>query len=437
MRSATPLLFVCLAGCGSNGRSPDSGAAPDAALPADEATPVDAAAPVADIAMAADGALPPVDMTVVDFEPPPDLLPPPPPPPPGTLVGVTHLLGGINVLDVSTDRGGGVWAVTPSTVYYFPGGHAPPFTYDQRAGLARGEYTWTDTWFSPGTHPVTFTSVAGGVAAQAIIGNVGAIADRLEVNPATGGVTRIDNMKVTSGNTGPSELPEHMKRVVAVLHVLADVDGTFNGTAYLGGYHGFYAFHGLGADCGCLPFEEHQHYISLTTLGGGDVKALARNADGDIWAGDRDFVQLLPQLSKGPRTGLFDTNFAVGVDVWPDVRDEVTGIDVDSLGGVYVSSARNGLAYLAPFTLTPTFYSKPLPTGPLSGVVVDPAGDVWVASAWSGLVRYRPSTGSFTHYNAAGGLYSNEVNAIYLDRHDPTRSLYLATGDGVVIYRGP
>ncbi|MFI5290666.1 MAG: hypothetical protein ACHQ17_13490, partial [Polyangia bacterium] len=51
--------------------------------------------------------------------------------PPATEVKVTQLLPGVDVLDVSVDQGGGVWAVTSSTVYYFPPGRATPFTYDQ------------------------------------------------------------------------------------------------------------------------------------------------------------------------------------------------------------------------------------------------------------------------------------------------------------------
>ena len=75
-------------------------------------------------------------------------------------------------------------------------------------------------------------------------------ADRLQVNPATGQVVKIDNMQVTMANTNAAEYPEHKKRVVAVWRSVVDLNGAFNGTAYLGGFHGFYAFHGLTADCG-------------------------------------------------------------------------------------------------------------------------------------------------------------------------------------------
>src|SRR6202012_3056821 len=121
-----------------------------------------------------------------------------------------------------------------------------------------------------------------------------------------------ENMQVTMANVNASsseEYPEHLARVVATHAVLADLDGTYHGTAYLGGWHGFEALHGLTADCGCLDFEEHQHFIPGADLnwcdssgsdGGcwdGDVWGLARTADGDIWAGDRHFVPLLKQGS--------------------------------------------------------------------------------------------------------------------------------------------
>jgi hypothetical protein len=142
---------------------------------------------------------------------------------PPTNINATQLLGGHDVLDVSVDQGGGVWAATTSTIYYLAGGKT--YTYDQTNGLARGWYSWTDTWFDPGTYPVTFTSVSGGPAGNVMVGNIGAIADRLVVNPANGAVQRIDNLQVTSNQVQGSELPEHIIRVVAVWKSVVDMNG--------------------------------------------------------------------------------------------------------------------------------------------------------------------------------------------------------------------
>src|SRR5438270_897963 len=80
---------------------------------------------------------------------------------------------------------------------------APP------SGLARGWSTWNDPYFGYGANaPVTFASVAGALSGEAVIGNIGAIADRLQVNPSTGAVTRIDNMKVVPN---PALTPEEQQ----------------------------------------------------------------------------------------------------------------------------------------------------------------------------------------------------------------------------------
>src|SRR4051812_737634 len=44
------------------------------------------------------------------------------------LAGAASLFAGVNVADVSTDQGGGVWAVSDTKVYYLPKGAAQPFT---------------------------------------------------------------------------------------------------------------------------------------------------------------------------------------------------------------------------------------------------------------------------------------------------------------------
>src|SRR5581483_11238014 len=293
-------------------------------------------------------------------------------------------LTGLDVLDVSVDQGGGVWAVTSSTVYYLPPGRSTPFTYDQKNGLARGWYTWTDTWFSPGTYPVTFSAVAVATPGQAIVGNIGAIADRLEVDPASGAVIRVDNMAVTSAQqSDPTELREQQQRVVATWRAVADLAGTFNGTAYLGGFHGFSAFHGLDGNCGCAPqFEEHRHYITGSMIWGDDVRGLAITSMGDVWSGDRDAISFLPQRSLGAG-GNFWSDFTALVDVWPNTRDEISSIAVDAGGGVWVASSVNGLAYVAPATHAVSYVA--MPQNQLTAVAVDGKGGVWVGPHSAGL----------------------------------------------------
>ena len=430
-------LFTVACSASSPGVSPagvpGSTASPDLGAPAEP----DAAVP-GDLGHAAD--LGPRDGGVLgpdggNFMPPPASDNPVVHAPPTAITAARTLMSGQNVLDVSVDQGGGVWAVTTTNVSYFAAGSSGAFTYNQSSGLARGQYTWVDTWFNPGTWPVEFHSVAGGMPGQAVIGNFGTIADRLQVNPSTGAVLSIENMKVTPANTTPAEYPEHLKRVVAVWKTVVDLNGTYRGTAYLGGWHGFYAVHGMTADCGCLTFEEHQHYIDQVIIAGDDVRGLAITPQGDLWAGDRDVVQFLPQRSEGPNADFFST-INPAIDVFDNVRDEISAVAVDAAGGVWVASDGNGLAYLAPITHAKTFWSSAttLPQNHLEAVAVDGAGDVWVGTREAGVARLHPATAAWTYYTAASGLPSNQIRAIYYDHLSGGGKVFIATDHGVAAY---
>jgi hypothetical protein len=405
--------------------------------------------------------------------PPPDLAAPPPAPspqpgawtpppandspvthaPPSPLTGASAILAGVDVLDVSTDQGGGIWAVSSTTVYYFPPGASQPITYDQSKGLARGWSTWQDPYFNgtpdhPATMPVTFSAVAGATAGQAIVGNIGAIADRLVVDPKTGAVQSIENLKITHQTTPDAWYDDHMVRVVATKKIVAALDGPHNGTAYIGGLHGWYALHGLKGDCGCgTDFEEHLHYVPPSGCDSsgpqngcwdGEVWGVAMTPKGDVWAGDRHFVQMLPQGSIGPTAGLFTAPISVGVDVFPGVRDEVHGLAVDSAGGVWVASDGNGLAYLAPGTWKPTYWSAAtgLPKNHLRGAALDPAGDLWLGTDGAGVARFNPTTTQWTYYTSASGLAADGINTVYVDQFAKTRRIFIATKNGVTLYEG-
>jgi hypothetical protein len=369
---------------------------------------------------------------------------------PSPLSGATSLLGGVDVADVSTDQGGGIWAVSESTVYYFPPGSTKPFTYDQSNGLARGWHTWQDPYFNgtpdhPASLPVTFSAVAGATAGQAIVGNIGAIADRLRIDPKTGAVASVENLAITHKTTNDASLDDHRLRVVATHKIITVLDGAMNGTAYLGGWHGFTALHGLNGDCGCQSdFEEHKHYVGCDSSGpqfgcwDGDVWGLAMSPQGDVWAGDRHFVQLLTQRSLGPDTSLTEGGFVSAVDVFPGVRDEVHGLAVDSAGGVWVASDGNGLAYFASPDATPMYWSAAttLPKNHLHGAVLDPDGDLWIGTDGAGVARYNAANDRWTYYTAASGLADDKINTIYVDQFARTRRIFIATHNGINLYEG-
>ncbi len=277
------------------------------------------------------------------------------------------------------------------------------------------------------------------------------------MDPSTGAVQRIENLRITAASTAATGIEDHTVRVVATHKAIAVLDGTFGGTAYLGGWHGFVALHGLKGDCdGCkTDFEEHQHYIpqndpnhgcdsSGPQFGcwDGDVWGLAMSPQGDVWAGDRHFVQLLVQGSLGTQTPFFGDPrivFKVGIDVFPGLRDEVHGLAVDVAGGVWVASDGNGLAYLTPNSWTPIYWSRAttLPQNHLRGVVLDSEGAVWMGTERAGVVRYRASDESWTYFDSTSGLIDDSVNTVYVDPFAPSHRLFIATQGGITIYQAP
>jgi hypothetical protein len=219
------------------------------------------------------------------------------------------------------------------------------------------------------------------------------IADRLRVDPDSDAMLGVGALTVTADNVrDPAERTEHELRVVATLSAVSDLADVLKGTTYLGG---FYAFHGLTADCGCLTFEEHQHYIDEVNVGGTDVSGIAVTADGDVGAGDRDVVQFLPQRSRGGSTGFLDVLVQRALDVWPERGPEAQ------------SAAWSNVRPMA----------------------VDGRDDLWVGTS-QGEARRDHVSGQWTEVE----LPSNNVRAI---RHDPVSSggkIYVATAAGVGVF---
>lgn len=373
--------------------------------------------------------------------------------PPITNGNFTIYGSGTDYRDVSTDQGGGIWATTSSTVYYWRAGKQ--FTYDTSSGLAEGKSTWSDTyWFGSPTNPSTqqtvFTSVAGGMPGQVFVGHLGYIADRLDVDPTNGNVLDIVGMQVTSTQQpDPTELQAQQVREVAEWRVAVDLNGPIYGRAWMGGFHGLSAYSTMTRPattslCGpnCTVFEEHIHPFMTVDPAGRDVRAIAVTPMGDLWVGDADAVWFLPQRSAGAMSDFFQNpqipgQSATYLDVFPGVADMVFGIAVDAAGGVWVASYGNGLAYLAPGTYAPTYWSATtaLPSNYLTGVGVDGNGDVWIGTQGGGVARYTPSSKTWSYITTASGLPSNDIRNLYVDKYTDTRDVYFATDNGVAVYK--
>ena len=309
----------------------------------------------------------------------------------------------------------------------------------------------------PYTWNVSFTSVAGGAPGEAVVGNIGFIADRLNVDPTSGAVQTVLGLQVTSTQqSDPSELSEQQAARSGVVeghprpgrHLQRHgVHGRLARHQRLP-QHGHLAHDAASAAPGCADYEEHIHgfFNGGTQPGGRDVRALAITNEGDLWMGDADVISFVPQRSVGANADFFQPVAIPGqptasaLDVFPGVTDNTYGLAVDGAGGLYVASYGNGLAYLAPGTYAPSYWSAAdkLPQNYLTGVAVEPSGDVWIATATAGVVRYQPSTDTWVYYTTASGLPSNDVRAVYLDKYAPSgRGIYFATDNGIAVYTGP
>jgi hypothetical protein len=372
----------------------------------------------------------------------------------------TNYAVGVGFRDVSTDEGGGIWGATDKSIYYFV--RDATYTYDQSSGLAQGKTTWSDPyWFgsptAPATEGVTFTSVAGGEPGQVAIGNIGYIGDRLDVDPSSGKVLDVVGMQVTSTQQpNASELEAQQQREVASWKAALDLNGTFHGTAYFGGWHGTGALHGFmqaraSGLCGqgCFDYEEHIHPFSSDgdTVFGGDVHAVTITPEGDVWLGDRKALYLLPQRSVGPSADLFQAPPTIipgqsaqylqpfpgasGGDEW------IWAIAVDKSGGLWVASYGNGLVYLTAGSYSPTYFSASdkLPSNNLTGVAVDGSGDVWLGTSNAGVARYNPSTKAWLYYTVSSGLASNNIRAVWFDKYGSPGAIYFATDNGISVVR--
>ncbi|HEX4461994.1 MAG TPA: two-component regulator propeller domain-containing protein [Polyangia bacterium] len=380
------------------------------------------------------------------------------PGPPITSGHVTTYGSGGDFRDVSTDASDNIWAVTPSTVYYLVGGTS--YAYDQKSGLARSLYTYTDDYYCigstpcPATNPVSFSTVSGGNAGQAFVGNIGYTGDRLDVDPASGAVRDVVGMQVTATQqSGSEELPEQQRREIASWRAVVDLDGPMNGRAYFGGFHGLSALNGMNAPMagglcgdGCAAYEEHVHPFSAdnTTVLGRDIRAIALTAQHDVWIGDADALWFFPQLSAGADSDFFQKfgipgkSGATSIDVFAGVDDYIYGVAVDGAGGIWVASGGNGLAYLAPGSYATSYWTTTngLPQNNLTGLAIDGNGDVWMGTGSAGVARFTPSTQTWDYLTEADGLPSNDIRAIHVDRFAGAgKWIWVATDNGVAVYK--
>jgi hypothetical protein len=348
---------------------------------------------------------------------------------PGPLIAMAADVGlGAPVLDATPDEADNLWAVTPDALYV------------RRVGAATfRRYTNAD-----GLHiSYGVSAVAGAGPNEGYVGLVG----YEDENP--------DDDTVDQKHSGKAE------------HVRLHADGTIESTWYwnmhvdvdatywktrsarrlLYGHVGANASHlYLGGNHGVVHIFDDEwgdHVHVEISAGYGEWLGLALDSvDGELWACNR-YGCGRRAFDADPRHWVGNawldafTVFTAdhGLDVPPDYREDFVGCAVTPDGTAWFLSRDFGLAS---WDAKHEFDYKTIVAHavPALGTPVDIAADLdgtlWLTDG-AQLLRFDPASGATT----PAALPFGDIHRLYLDARSTPRSLFVATGGGLVIYRGP
>lgn len=143
----------------------------------------------------------------------------------------------------------------------------------------------------------------------------------------------------------------------------------------------------------------------------------------------------------GSTTGLKYIRNGVIYDV-PDFRFSIHEIHIDSSGGIWISTAHDGLwrcnEYQSDFSTRHwTHYryipndANSIPSDKVSSVFEDSASRIWVTTEAGGFCRLTTETGRFTRYNSANGF---PFNSVYKISEDGNGLLWITTSRGLMCF---
>jgi ligand-binding sensor domain-containing protein len=238
--------------------------------------------------------------------------------------------------------------------------------------------------------------------------------------------------------------PEGRYKLRSVYVIRAVHTGPYAGDIWFGASHGVAMWSQRFGQilehhhCAINGYKAAGDYIIMT----GDFFGLALDARGDVWIGGAHREARVPYARSG---GDFWAAFDFELDAWPDrddrdrTDDGVSALTVDVAGDLWIGSMANNLARYRPSTAAFEYFdrSKGTPDGSVLALAADPDGSIWVGT-WIGLGRYQPATGGWTYYYSFTlGLPSDYIRSLQVDTRTSPRTLYIGTGGGVSIYRGP
>ncbi len=406
----TACLIPILAACGSSG-----------------ATPGDAAIAIDDAAFATSDLAAPPDLASVDLQGAPDLARP---------VTELEVLGGAQglggpIVDTSPDEAGNLWAVAPDALYI----------------RRDGETTFRRYTNADGLHIFSrILSVAGGGVDDGYVGLEGVETGNEDDEPAIREPGKAEHVTLHRDGTITSKHYWDMHTDVSdnywitrsAYRLLYIHEGPAAGHLFMGGNHGIGHIYNdrWGDHVHVEAFYMPEH---SGTYGSWYGLALDPATNG-LWTCGK-IACGLQNWDPDPRAWVQGHNkfsFTVFTDdhereVPHGYRENFVGVAVATDGTAYFLSRTEGLAAWLPGNYDyQNIHRVPVPgMGQPVDIAADVDGTLFIADT-NQVLRLDPRTSTV----ATLPLPVGDIRRLYLDRRVQPRALYIASGEGVVIYRG-
>jgi ligand-binding sensor domain-containing protein len=329
------------------------------------------------------------------------------------------------IIGVGVDTGQNVYAVSREALYV------------RRAGAAQFERYARGT---SGLRDYPLLSVAGAGPGVAYVGYEGVFGLDPDNEPAavrkSGDLGRIElrsgGIEAFSYETHNSNAPVSGKydHTRSIFEIVVPRRGPAAGEVFLGTEHGLVRYQGE-------LYVDHVHIETLVngTQRFGPSRALAVGPDGTAWYGNdfqfggRPWTLRRAEWLQDARWKFPSTGYGA-----VEERDYYTGIDVDAAGNVWAAARTFGLVQLvvSPSGRAASTLFHSVPDANLNELVVDADQSVWIATD-GGLYRRDAVSGEWAREDRVkGGAFD-----LFLDDTVAPRALYVASGDGVAVLRGP
>lgn len=359
----------------------------------------------------------------------------PPLEPPTELLGSGQGLPN-EVLDAGFDKAGNLWAASSSRIFV------------RRHGLGAFEPFGS----ADGLKGEDILSIGGGLENTAWVGyrGEGDSDDDPEWMRMSGGVSRVTldgaDIQVRHYNLiAPPGLypayPDGRHKLRTCIRVYPTKNGPHAGDAWFG------CNHGVGLVNASDFVWEHHHPIFCEwdpvrndcTIRAGDVAAVARTANGDMWFGGTYGVMKL-SYDNGARGDFWGPEPVRNTSLWEAPlspnrfgSEDVVGVGVASDGTVWAASSHSGLARRHDNGDVETYLeANGLPANRLEDLAMDRDDGLWLATRDGGVVRIDLRTGE---WRRAPGLPSSLGRRVVFERTDVGDFVVVVVRGGIAVWK--